>query len=228
MSEWCIIQTCPCGKLLIYASGSQANISARQCTVLFKYMCLDSPSMVLSTQHCINCTGIQSSRLFGASLGKSKFCCSEEGRPPLLQEWEIWKKGLHWSCSHIAVTVASPALSPPSATAPAAAANLDCPAHGRQNPGCFTSLAVCCSRQLPAQPVPQGGFASLSKVSCILHFYWIPGDGHWPKGKSKAGLVCQMCKLYLRKEGSSWHAPTPGNDAVLHCSMLRPLLNCTL
>lgn len=32
--------------------------------------------MGLSTQHCINCIGIQSSLLFRVGLGKSKFCCS--------------------------------------------------------------------------------------------------------------------------------------------------------
>lgn len=92
VSEWCIIPTCPSVKLLINASGSQANISARQHTVLFKYICLSSPGVELSIQHCINCTGIQNALDFWAILGKYKFYCSEGGRPEKGRHccWNEW------------------------------------------------------------------------------------------------------------------------------------------
>lgn len=82
--------------------------------------------MGLSTQHCINCMGMQSGLVFRIS----KFCCSEGGRPETghlcCRNGRFGKKGLHWSCSHIVVTIVSPSLTPSSAPAPVpVAANLD-------------------------------------------------------------------------------------------------------
>lgn len=102
MSKWCIISTCPSGKLLLYASGNQANISARHCMVLFKYICLSSPGVEMSTQHCINCTGILVYRIYGSFLGHLRKIWvllfrrwEAKDRPPLVLEWMVWKNVLH-------------------------------------------------------------------------------------------------------------------------------------
>lgn len=156
--------------------------------------------MRFSTQSYINCVCIQSSLLSRPSFRKSKFCYSEGGRlgpgHPLYRNGRFGKRG----GTRISPTLhASPTLTPPSATVPAAA-SLDYPTHCRQNLARFANPVVCCSRQLPVQSVLWGGFAPLSKICCILHFYWVPRDNHWLKGREELPWHARcVCFTFARK-----------------------------
>jgi len=99
------------------------------------------------------------------------------------------------------VTIALPTLTPSSATLPAAAANLDCPTHNRQNLHHFASLAVCCSRPLLAQLVPQGGFACLSKVCCSLCFLLDPWGWSLTQRKEQSWLSTPDVQLLSSQGG---------------------------